>query len=87
MKYLSLRHLCCHLLLFVVYTCLLCQMCRDDDWCIEGKNNTLSFPSYYIDENVSTLQFLQKLARQSIYLCEVMTIKKGLLLGSYLLGL
>ncbi|XP_015571149.2 uncharacterized protein At4g10930 isoform X2 [Ricinus communis] len=24
---------------------------RDDDWCVEGKNNTLSFPSYYIDEN------------------------------------
>ncbi|KAL4651363.1 hypothetical protein ACB092_01G154700 [Castanea dentata] len=24
---------------------------RDDEWCIEGKNNTLSFPSYYIDEN------------------------------------
>ncbi|KAK9274810.1 hypothetical protein L1049_022062 [Liquidambar formosana] len=24
---------------------------REDDWCIEGKNNTLSFPSYYIDEN------------------------------------
>ncbi|CAK9143154.1 unnamed protein product [Ilex paraguariensis] len=24
---------------------------RDDDWCIEGKNNTLSFPSYYIDED------------------------------------
>ncbi|KAL5814436.1 hypothetical protein ACOSQ4_025077 [Xanthoceras sorbifolium] len=24
---------------------------RDDDWCIEGKGNTLSFPSYYIDEN------------------------------------
>ncbi|XP_075483507.1 LOW QUALITY PROTEIN: uncharacterized protein At4g10930 [Primulina tabacum] len=24
---------------------------RDDDWLIEGKNNTLSFPSYYIDEN------------------------------------
>ncbi|KAL3499212.1 hypothetical protein ACH5RR_038305 [Cinchona calisaya] len=24
---------------------------RDDDWCIEGENNTLSFPSYYIDEN------------------------------------
>ncbi|PIN20145.1 hypothetical protein CDL12_07161 [Handroanthus impetiginosus] len=24
---------------------------RDDDWFIEGKNNTLSFPSYYIDEN------------------------------------
>ncbi|XP_073129803.1 uncharacterized protein At4g10930 isoform X2 [Henckelia pumila] len=23
----------------------------DDDWLIEGKNNTLSFPSYYIDEN------------------------------------
>ncbi|KZV31504.1 hypothetical protein F511_07355 [Dorcoceras hygrometricum] len=23
----------------------------DDDWFIEGKNNTLSFPSYYIDEN------------------------------------
>ncbi|KAI6707052.1 hypothetical protein NL676_010014 [Syzygium grande] len=24
---------------------------REDDWCVEGKNNTLSFPSYYIDEN------------------------------------
>ncbi|XP_050228258.1 uncharacterized protein At4g10930 [Mercurialis annua] len=24
---------------------------RDDEWCIEGKNNSLSFPSYYIDEN------------------------------------
>ncbi|PSS11298.1 Zinc finger, RING-type, conserved site protein [Actinidia chinensis var. chinensis] len=24
---------------------------REDDWCIEGKTNTLSFPSYYIDEN------------------------------------
>ncbi|RAL50988.1 hypothetical protein DM860_005344 [Cuscuta australis] len=24
---------------------------RDDDWSIEGNNNTLSFPSYYIDEN------------------------------------
>ncbi|KHN45226.1 hypothetical protein glysoja_043543 [Glycine soja] len=24
---------------------------RDDDWSIEEKNNTLSFPSYYIDEN------------------------------------
>ncbi|KAI4326810.1 hypothetical protein L6164_019341 [Bauhinia variegata] len=24
---------------------------RDDDWSIEGKNDTLSFPSYYIDEN------------------------------------
>ncbi|KAF1872614.1 hypothetical protein Lal_00016450 [Lupinus albus] len=24
---------------------------RDDDWSIEGKSNTLSFPSYYIDEN------------------------------------
>ncbi|KAF9594625.1 hypothetical protein IFM89_034247 [Coptis chinensis] len=24
---------------------------RDDDWCIQGTNNTLSFPSYYIDEN------------------------------------
>ncbi|KAK4422508.1 hypothetical protein Salat_1833300 [Sesamum alatum] len=24
---------------------------RDDEWFIEGKNNTLSFPSYYIDEN------------------------------------
>ncbi|WVZ25547.1 hypothetical protein V8G54_004091 [Vigna mungo] len=23
----------------------------DDDWSIEGKNNTLQFPSYYIDEN------------------------------------
>ncbi|EEF51370.1 hypothetical protein RCOM_1692360 [Ricinus communis] len=27
---------------------------RDDDWCVEGKNNTLSFPSYYIDENESS---------------------------------
>lgn len=26
---------------------------RDDDWSIEGKTNTLSFPSYYIDENLS----------------------------------
>ncbi|TQD71360.1 hypothetical protein C1H46_043104 [Malus baccata] len=26
----------------------------DDDWCIEGTNNTLSFPSYYIDENAVT---------------------------------
>lgn len=25
---------------------------RDEDWCVEGKNNTLSFPSYYIDENL-----------------------------------
>ncbi|PPR97265.1 hypothetical protein GOBAR_AA23404 [Gossypium barbadense] len=24
---------------------------REDDWSIEGKSNTLSFPSYYIDEN------------------------------------
>ncbi|KAJ7945060.1 RING/U-box protein [Quillaja saponaria] len=24
---------------------------RDDDWCIEATNNTLSFPSYYINEN------------------------------------
>ncbi|XP_030540225.2 uncharacterized protein At4g10930 isoform X2 [Rhodamnia argentea] len=27
------------------------QGSREDDWCVEGKNNTLSFPSYYIDEN------------------------------------
>ncbi|MED6132001.1 hypothetical protein PIB30_015367 [Stylosanthes scabra] len=27
---------------------------RDDEWSIEGKNNTLSFPSYYIDENAVT---------------------------------
>ncbi|GAB4857577.1 hypothetical protein Ancab_015486 [Ancistrocladus abbreviatus] len=27
---------------------------RDDDWCVEGRNNTLSFPSYYIDENAVT---------------------------------
>ncbi|XP_010267620.1 PREDICTED: uncharacterized protein At4g10930 isoform X2 [Nelumbo nucifera] len=27
---------------------------REDDWCIQGKNNTLSFPSYYIDENAVT---------------------------------
>ncbi|KAH7550082.1 hypothetical protein JRO89_XS13G0132300 [Xanthoceras sorbifolium] len=31
---------------------------RDDDWCIEGKGNTLSFPSYYIDENVIILILL-----------------------------
>ncbi|KAK1589328.1 hypothetical protein Q3G72_032797 [Acer saccharum] len=24
-----------------------------DDWCIEVKSNPLSFPSYYIDENLS----------------------------------
>lgn len=24
---------------------------RDDDWSIQGENNTLSFPSYYIDED------------------------------------
>ncbi|KAI4370146.1 hypothetical protein MLD38_018524 [Melastoma candidum] len=24
---------------------------RDDDWCMEGNNNSLSFPSYYIDED------------------------------------
>lgn len=24
---------------------------RDDDWSVEGESNTLSFPSYYIDEN------------------------------------
>ncbi|GLT78079.1 hypothetical protein SLA2020_496250 [Shorea laevis] len=24
---------------------------RDEDWSVEGKSNTLSFPSYYIDEN------------------------------------
>lgn len=29
------------------------SLSRDDDWSIEGKNNTLSFPSYYIDENLS----------------------------------
>ncbi|KAL2926543.1 PHD and RING finger domain-containing protein 1 [Bienertia sinuspersici] len=27
---------------------------RDDGWSVEGKNNTLSFPSYYIDENAVT---------------------------------
>lgn len=27
---------------------------RDDDWRVEGNNNTLSFPSYYIDENAVT---------------------------------
>ena len=32
------------------------HICRDDEWCIEEKNNTLSFPSYYIDENVIILQ-------------------------------
>ncbi|XP_011626307.2 uncharacterized protein At4g10930 isoform X1 [Amborella trichopoda] len=24
---------------------------KDNDWCIQGKSNTLSFPSYYIDED------------------------------------
>lgn len=28
-----------------------CSHPRDDDWCVQGKNNTLSFPSYYIDED------------------------------------
>ncbi|XP_074317597.1 uncharacterized protein At4g10930 [Silene latifolia] len=27
---------------------------RDDDWCIEEKDNKLAFPSYYIDENAVT---------------------------------
>ncbi|KNA18066.1 hypothetical protein SOVF_074350 isoform A [Spinacia oleracea] len=27
---------------------------RDDDWCVEGNNSTLSLPSYYIDENAVT---------------------------------
>ncbi|KAF5175434.1 RING/U-box protein [Thalictrum thalictroides] len=27
------------------------SLSRDEDWCIHGTNNTLSFPSYYIDEN------------------------------------
>ncbi|CAL1373612.1 unnamed protein product [Linum trigynum] len=27
---------------------------RDDDWSIEGNSSTLSFPSYYIDENAVT---------------------------------
>ncbi|KAF8379716.1 hypothetical protein HHK36_029161 [Tetracentron sinense] len=31
------------------------SLSRDDDWCVQGKNNTLSFPSYYIDENVYLL--------------------------------
>ncbi|XP_038725825.1 uncharacterized protein LOC120016922 isoform X1 [Tripterygium wilfordii] len=26
---------------------------RDDDWCVDWRRNTLSFPSYYIDENLS----------------------------------
>lgn len=28
-----------------------CSFSRDGDWCIQGQNNTLSFPSYYIDED------------------------------------
>ncbi|CAN6444747.1 unnamed protein product [Victoria cruziana] len=28
-----------------------CTISRDDDWCVQGRNNTLSFPSYYIDED------------------------------------
>ncbi|KAL9260348.1 hypothetical protein AKJ16_DCAP09639 [Drosera capensis] len=27
---------------------------RDNDWCIEGTNSSLSFPSYYINENAVT---------------------------------
>lgn len=27
---------------------------RDDDWCVEGNNSTVSLPSYYIDENAVT---------------------------------
>lgn len=27
------------------------SLSRDDDWCIQRNNNTLSFPSYYIDED------------------------------------
>lgn len=35
------------------FTTVFLFCCRDDDWFIEGKTNTVSFPSYYIDENVS----------------------------------
>lgn len=28
------------------------SLSRDDDWCIQGKNSTLSFPSYYINEDL-----------------------------------
>lgn len=38
------------------FNCLI--FCRDEDWCVEGNTNTLSFPSYYIDENVSCFVFL-----------------------------
>ncbi|XP_021801195.1 E3 ubiquitin-protein ligase DTX3L-like, partial [Prunus avium] len=36
---------------FFVFLILVIVVVLDDDWSIEGKNNTLSFPSYYIDEN------------------------------------
>lgn len=40
------------------------SLSRDDDWSIEGKNNTLSFPSYYIDENL--LVWLEKAAKLEV---------------------
>nr|GEW15469.1 zinc finger, FYVE/PHD-type [Tanacetum cinerariifolium] len=33
----------------------------DEDWSVEGDNNTLSFPSYYIDENVKDKQEKDKI--------------------------
>ncbi|KAJ0106239.1 hypothetical protein Patl1_17505 [Pistacia atlantica] len=34
------------------------SLSRDNDWFVEGKSNALSFPSYYIDENVIILLLL-----------------------------
>nr|GEW18927.1 zinc finger, RING/FYVE/PHD-type, elonginA binding-protein 1 [Tanacetum cinerariifolium] len=30
----------------------------DEDWSVEGDNNSLSFPSYYIDENVDIMPYV-----------------------------
>lgn len=38
---------------------------REDDWSIEGKSNTLSFPSYYIDENLSA--WMEMAAKFEVY--------------------
>jgi hypothetical protein len=39
---------------------------RDQNWYVYGKNNALSFPSYYIDEDEYELELLQK--RRNLHL-------------------
>lgn len=57
----------------VIDSCFCYLCCRDDDWSIEGKNNTLSFPSYYIDENVIIIHMLSFWGFRANYWSEVWT--------------